>query len=565
MKHSWTTAPGGFMEKVYRGGFGESAFHSYPAPRGPEKVRPLLEKYHQLLRAYPVERIEAEGRIPREMMKEMGEEGFFGISIPQFYGGLGVSLLEFLGMVEEIAALDLSIALVFLAHLFIGVKGIELFGTEVQKGKYLIPAASGEMIFSYALTEPKIGSDARHIETMATLSEDGTHYVVNGTKTYITNANYAGGLTVFSQMDPERPGFMGAFIIETAWEGVKIGMDMPKMGLKASSTATIEFHNVRVPQGNLIGRPGEGYKIALAVLNYGRLGLGAASAGVMEQSYKDMAKRAQSRVQFGKPIANFSLIQEKLVKARVYGFVMSSMNHFAAGLLESDEKHNPVIETSHCKLFGTTRAWATVYDALQIAGGSGYLSTQPYEKRMRDFRVTTIFEGTTEIHSIYPSLFALDRLGKEMRALSGLKRRIFLLKMLLASLTKPRWPIRSEDGKMREALDVAQSLARKIRRMLLLGLLFYGRSIGEKQFYLRRITTLSLYLFGILSALSRMSKENEKGMGNRHDSDLLAYFVEEAKEVRGQNQSIFDTEKEKLTARIQSQLSGTNHAGSQSS
>jgi acyl-CoA dehydrogenase family protein 9 len=565
MKHGWTTAAGGFMEGIYRGIFSESAFHSYPAPRDSEKVRSLLEKYHQLLRAYPVGRIEADERIPREMMEKMGEEGLFGISIPQAYGGLGVSLLDFLGMVEEIAALDLSIALVFLAHLFIGVKGIELFGTEVQKRKYLIPAASGAMIFSYALTEPEIGSDARHIETTATLSEDGTHYVLNGTKTYITNANYAGGLTVFSQMDPKRPGFMGAFIIETAWEGVKIGRDMPKMGLKASSTATIEFHNVRVPQGNLIGKPGEGYRIALAVLNYGRLGLGAASAGVTEQSYKDMAKRAHSRIQFGKPISNFSLIQEKLVKARVYAFVMSSMNRFAAGLMESDEEDNPVIETSHCKLFGTTRAWATVYDALQIAGGSGYLSTQPYEKRMRDFRVTTIFEGTTEIHSIYPSLFALDRLGREIRSWSGLKRGIFFLRMLLASLAKPRWPIRPEDGKMREALGVGQSLARKIRRMLLMGLLFYRRSVGEKQFYLRRITTLSLYLFGILSVLSRMSKESERGRGNRRNSDLLAYFVEEAKEVGRQNQSIFDTQKEKLTARIHRQLSGTNHPHSQSS
>ena len=499
--------------------------------------------------------IESEGRMPGDMLKKMGEAGFFGISIPKAYGGLGFSLVDFLRMAEEIASRDLSIALVFLAHLFIGIKGIELFGTEAQKRKYLIPAASGEMIFSYALTEPKIGSDARHIETLATLSEDGSHYVLKGTKTYITNANYAGGLTVFAQMDRERPGFMGAFIIETSWEGVKIGKDMPKMGLKASSTAAIQFQDVRVPKENLIGKAGEGYRIALAVLNYGRLGLGAASSGLMEQSLKDMAKRAHSRIQFGVPISNFPLIQEKLVHARVNSFVMSSMNCFTSGLLERDIEQNPVIETSHCKLFGTTRAWNSAYDALQVAGGSGYLSTQPYEKRMRDFRVTTIFEGTTEIHSIYPSLFALDRLGKEIQSRRGLNRWIFLVKMLLSSLMNTRWSMKFENGKMQEALNVAKSMAKKIRRMLLLGLLFYGKKVAERQFYLRRISTLSLYLFGILSVLSRMSSEQEKGKVNQQALDLLAYFVEEAKEIRGQNKEIFDTRKEKLTARINRQLS----------
>lgn len=545
----------GFMEKIYRGVLDESAFRSYQALGDPEKIRSLLGEYEELLRAYPPPMIESEGRLPGEMLKKMGEKGFFGISIPETYGGLGFSLVDFLRMAEEIASRDLSIALVFLAHLFIGVKGIELFGTESQKRKYLIPAASGEMIFSYALTEPKIGSDARHIETLATLSEDGSQYVLNGTKTYITNANYAGGLTVFAQMDREKPGFMGAFIVETAWEGVRIGKDMPKMGLKASSTAAIEFQNVRVPQENLIGKAGEGYRIALAVLNYGRLGLGAASSGLMQQSLKDMTKRAQSRIQFGVPISNFSLIQEKLVHARVNGFVQSSMNCLTSGLLERDTGQNPVIETSHCKLFGTTRAWNTVYDALQVAGGSGYLSTQPYEKRMRDFRVTTVFEGTTEIHSIYPSLFALDRLGREIQSRKGLNRWVFFLRILLSSLMKTRWPIKFENGKMEEALNLAKSVAKKIQRMLLLGLLFYGKKVGERQFYLRRVSTLSLYLFGILSVLSRLSFEREKGKVNQQYFDLLAYFVEEAKEIRGQNREIFDTRKEKLTARINRQLS----------
>jgi acyl-CoA dehydrogenase family protein 9 len=291
-----------------------------------------------------------------------------------------------------------------------------LFGNAEQKRKYLVPAASGEMIFSYALTEPQTGSDAKNIQTAAAVSEDGSHFILNGSKTYITNANYAGGLTVFAQLDPDKPGFMGAFIVETARDGVTIGKDMPKMGLKASSTAAIQFKDVKVPKENLLGRPGDGFKIAMVILNYGRLALGAASAGMMKQSLLDMNDRAASRTQFGVPINQFELIQEKLVKAKVNGYVASAMTTFTAGMLESNPTATVAIESSHCKLFGTTRAWDTIYDALQVAGGSGYLTTQPYEKRMRDFRVTTIFEGTTEIHSIYPALFVLRALNKRSQA-----------------------------------------------------------------------------------------------------------------------------------------------------
>jgi acyl-CoA dehydrogenase family protein 9 len=151
----------------------------------------------------------------------------------------------------------------------------------------------------------------------------------------------------------------------------------------------------------------------MTILNYGRLALGAASAGMMKQSLRDMVKRSAGRTQFGVPINQFELIQEKLVKAHVNGYVSSAITAFTAGMLETNPLATVAMESSHCKLFGTTRAWDTLYDALQVAGGSGYLSTQPYEKRMRDFRVTTIFEGTTEIHSIYPALFVLRTLIKQ--------------------------------------------------------------------------------------------------------------------------------------------------------
>ena len=543
-------AAGSFMEKIFEGVFDKTAFDSYRMPVDSDKVQSLLQSYREMFKNHSPQKIEEEGRIPGEILQEMRKKGFFGISLAETYGGLGVGLIDCIRFVEEISALDLSSAVVFLAHLFIGIKGIELFGTEKQKRQYLPLAASGEMIFSYALTEPNFGSDARHIETKAELSGDGKYYILNGTKTYITNANYAQGLTAFAQMDPAQPGFMGAFIVETAWEGVKIGKDMPKMGIRASSTATIQFQNVHVPVENMLGKPGEGYKIALAILNYGRLALGAASAGIMDVSLKDMLKRAGTRMQFGVPIRNFPLVQEKITNARVHRFVSSCMNYFIANLLETAPTEDPVIETSHCKLYGSTRAWDVLYDAMQVAGGAGYLMTHPYEKRMRDFRVVPIFEGTTEIHSVYPTLFLLGRLKKELRLHNGFSRWSFILKAFVSSFSAMPWRLDGDDRTMPEAVRLVKANARTLKRMLLLGIIFHGEKVSERQFFLRRVTTLSLYAFGILSVLAKISGDLKSGVPNSGDLNLLRYFLEEAKEARCNSTRIFDTKKEKLGAAV---------------
>ena len=543
-------ASGSFMEKIIEGVFDKAAFDSYRMPVDSDKLQSLLQSYREMFKDNSPQKIEEEGRVPEEMLQEMRKKGFFGISLPETYGGLGVSLVDSIRFVEEISALDLASAVVFLAHLFIGIKGIELYGTEEQKRQYIPLAASGEMIFSYALTEPNFGSDARHIETKAELSTDGKHYILNGTKTYITNANYARGLTTFAQMDPAHPGFMGAFIVETAWEGVKIGKDMPKMGIRASSTATIQFQNVHVPVENMLGKPGEGYKIALAILNYGRLGLGAAAAGLIDVSLKDMIKRAGARTQFGMPIRNFPLVQEKIVNARTHGFVTSCINYFTANILEFQPMEDPVIETSHCKLYGSTRAWDVLYDAMQVAGGAGYLMTQPYEKRMRDFRVVPIFEGTTEIHSTYPMLFFLGRLKKELRSHDGFSRWSFVMKSFLSSFAAMPWRVDGGGETVQEAVRLVKANARAIKRMLLLGLIFHGGKVVERQFFLRRVTTLSLYAFGVLSVLAKISGDLKAGGPKSGDLNLLRYFLEEAKEARCKSTRIFDTKKEKLGAAV---------------
>ena len=542
-----------FLADTYFGFFDKRPYANFRELKTTERTEKLIRNYLEVSKKFSAPAPGEQNKLSAELIAQLKKIHFFGINIPEAYGGAGLTLLEYLKVVEAVAANSLSIGFTALAHLSIGVKGILLFGTEEQKRKYLPPAARGDMIFAFALTEPKTGSDARHIETAATLSEDGRHYILSGQKTYITNANYAGAMTVFARLDPGQPGFMGAFIVETAWDGVSVGREMPKMGLKASSTAAVKFDNVKVPRENLLARPGDGFKIAMTILNYGRLALGAASTAMMAQSLTDMFKRSASRKQFGGPIQQFDLIQEKMVVAKTNLFVAESITAFTAGMLETDPLAAVAVESSHCKLFGTTRAWDTLYDALQVAGGSGYLATQPYEQRMRDFRVTTIFEGTTEIHSIYPALFMLRKLTGQMKAeTAGKFSNIrFLVRMLFQ---KKPLTLRYKQKQMNRAAGTAAGLAKSIRFLMVAGTLLYGRKILTRQFFLRRITNLSLYFFGLLAILARIERSLPPGSRTEHLS-LLAFFTEEALRFKRQNHSLFPYQEDILIKNIFKQMS----------
>ena len=545
-----------FLADIYFGHLNKDIFHGFKDSAEDDRTRNFIEHYLKISQQYPPRQLEADGRVSSELLEELKSIGFFGLNISSTYGGAGLSLRRYLKVVEVVAAQSLALGFTSLAHLSIGVKGIVLFGNEHQKQYYLSKAASGEMIFSYALTEPKRGSDAKHIETTATLSDDGKYYILNGSKAYITNANYAQAMTVFAQMDPKRPGFMGAFIVETGWDGVKIGKDIPKMGLKASSTAAVHFRDVRVPKQNLLGSPGDGFKIAMTILNYGRLALGAASVGILNQAVEDMLKRSKNRIQFGRPIQHYELVQEKIVAARVNASVVSAITAFTAAMLDKNPLSPVAIESSHCKLFGTTRAWNAIYDAFQVAGGSGYLSTHPYEMRMRDFRVTTIFEGTTEIHSIYPALFVIRTLTKQIqKAYSG---KIAQFRQLLKLLfRRSSWKMRFRHRRLNRAARLARSLARRIRFLILVGLMIQGRKITEKQFFLRRITFLSVYLYGLLALLARLSSKQKDGNDLSEDMDILAYFMEEARSYQRHNGIIHGFIREGLHKRVFRHISST--------
>jgi acyl-CoA dehydrogenase family protein 9 len=537
-----------FLAGLYLGRFNHSLFASFTAPSPSPETSKLIDGFRELIKDYPAAALEKTGSVPEELWRGLKELGIFGLNIPKEYGGQGLSPSRYLLVLQALADFDLALAIIPTAHLSIGVKGILLFGSDEQKERYLPRAASGEMLFAYALTEPETGSDAQHIATTATLSADGESYILDGRKSYITNGGYAGGLTVFARMDPERPGFMGAFIVETATPGVKIGRAMPKMGLTISSTTTISLDQVRVPRANLLGAPGDGFKIAMAILNYGRLGLGAASSGAMRRALGDMRQRAAARVQFGKPIAEFELIREKMVRARVHEAVAEAMTMFTAHLLERNPTGNLSIESSHTKLFGTTRAWDVLYEAMQTAGGAGYLSTLPYEKRLRDFRVTTIFEGTTEIHTIYPALYLLRLLTGEGRtADNGV---LSLFEPAGRLLRSPRLGLHFRDPAMKRATARIGRVIRRIKLLLGWGLLRHGRSLPDRELYLGRITDLSLYLYGSLCLLAMIDSRLTQGLEQSSELRLLDYFLAEFEEIGRNRGHLRLSRRERLLAPI---------------
>ncbi len=541
----------GFLGNLYQGSFRPELFHPYTCLPEEGKIQQFLRRFREAVAGYEPRRLEQLHAVPVELMTRMGRSGIFGLTIPREYGGLGFNTAEYLRVIEELAGADLSLAIIPLAHLSIGLKGLQLFGSEEQKRRYLPRAAAGELVFAYALTEPDTGSDAQHIRTFASLSEDGIAYLLEGTKTYITNGNYAGAFTVFAQLDPQAPGTMGAFVVERAWEGVKVGADMPKMGLAVSSTTSIQFRQVRVPRENLIGSPGEGFRIAMTILNYGRLGLGASAAGLIARSLEDMRQRASSRKQFGVPIRQFELIQEKMVQARAHGFAAAAMTYHAAALLDRDPLMNVMIESSHVKLYGTTRAWDTLNEALQTAGGSGYLATLPYEKRLRDFRVTTVFEGTTEIHSIYPPLSLFRSLGQALQGKSGLAKLALFARFARARALNPR---QEPHPGLREALRVAARSERLFRRLLAAGFRRYGKSVASEEFFLRRMTHLSLSLYWLVAAVGFEKALHRDGLYPAGELEVIRYLAEEAREVQEHEGRLAPSAKEEAHRRVMASL-----------
>ena len=357
--------------------------------------------------------LDQQNEFPDEAIRKLGEMGLMGIPFPAEYGGAGLDALSYAIAVEELARVDGGAGVILSAHVSLGSWPIFAYGTEEQKRKYLVPLAKGEKIGAFGLTEPNAGSDAGGTETTAVLK--GDHYVLNGGKIFITNAPKADTYVVFAVTTPDI-GTRGisAFIVEKGWKGFYFGDHYDKMGIRSSSTAELIFDNVEVPRENLLGKEGDGFKIAMSTLDGGRIGLAAQALGIAQGAYDAAVAYSKERIQFGKPIGFQQAISFKIAdmatKLRCARFLVYSA-------AELKEAHAPYgMESAMAKMYAPDIALEVTNDALQIHGGAGFMKGMEVERAYRDAKITTIYEGTNEIQRV---VIASHILGKAPKSSGG--------------------------------------------------------------------------------------------------------------------------------------------------
>lgn len=354
--------------------------------------------------------LDKESKFPDEAIKKFAKMGFMGLPFPKKYGGAGLDILSYAIAVEELSRVDGGTGVILSAHVSLGSWPIFAYGTEEQKKKYLVPLAKGEKIGAFGLTEPNAGSDASETETTAVL--EGDHYILNGGKIFITNADKADTYVVFAMTTPDIGTHgISAFIVEKGWKGFTFGDHYDKLGIRSSSTAELIFSDVKVPKENLLGKEGEGFKIAMATLDGGRIGIASQALGIAQGAYESALEYAKERVQFNKPIAAQQAISFKLADMATKLRASRLLIYSAAELKENHEPYG--MEAAMAKQFASDMGLEIVNDALQIFGGTGYLKGMDVERAYRDAKICTIYEGTNEIMRVVIAAHIIGKIAKE--------------------------------------------------------------------------------------------------------------------------------------------------------
>ncbi len=525
-----------FIKGLFLGEIRESMVFPFPtiAPDEKESLDAILDAFRSFARDnIDAKKHDHDGRFDDAMREGFHALGLMGLNIPEAYGGFGASAKVFNRVFGEIGATDPALAVYFGAHQSIGCKGIVLFGTEEQKQRWLPRCASGELVAAFCLTEPGSGSDAQAMKCTAVPSEDGSEYVLNGTKIWISNAGYAGIFTVFAKVpvtiDGKAKERVTAFVVERDSAGVSLGKLEEKMGIKASDTRAVMFDNVRVPAANRLGEVGQGFKIALEILNSGRLGLAAGSARGTRHIMNEAIVYARQREQFGRPISSFEMLRRKIALAAAECYAADAAWMLTAGMVDRGGVDFS-LETAACKVFSSEMSYRASNEALQIAGGMGYSKEFPFEQSVRDSRIMLIFEGTNEILRALVALMGLQQPGERLKALGkALQDPIHSLGAISSYLAgRAKSTLNQPDfTQVHEALDdeaqLVSSQVHALARGVEWALRKHGKSIIERQYVQERLANAAIDLFLCTATLSRVTSEIEAAGG---DLDAVAGEVD---------------------------------------
>ena len=409
-----------FAKSLFLGEIHGDMVFPYPCPGEDEerRIRDIVRALEAFAEDYDERATEEARWVSDEDIARLGEIGALGLYVPPELGGQGLSQTGYARVFEAIARIDPTLSVVLGVHQSIGYKGIALFGTPEQKSRWLPDLATGRKLAAFALTEPNAGSDAWNLESRAVRQADGA-WLLNGEKRYIGNGSRADVLTTFARCEVDGKDRHIALLVEKGMEGFEVGERYDTMGLRANDLRQLRFHDVRIPPENVLGEPGEGFRIAMAILNNGRIGLGTGSVGGGKALLDLSLEHVRERRQFGSALADLELVQEKIGWMVSDLFGLESLCYLTTGLVDRGVTDYS-LESAVCKIAGTEFLWYQVNRALQLAGGEGYLRTRRYEKILRDIRIFPIFEGANDVLRSYVALTGMKPLGEKLSELGNI-------------------------------------------------------------------------------------------------------------------------------------------------
>lgn len=482
------------------------------------------------------EKLDQDAYLPKEVIQGLAEMGLLGLGVPEDLGGLGLDYSLYCRVFAQVASHDGSVATMIGAHQSIGYRALLNEGTPEQKKKWLPRLATGEVIAAFCLTEPGSGSDAYSIKTKAVDNKDGT-YTITGQKLWITNGGLAGFYSVFCKTDHEIDGKIvekiSCFIVEGGSPGLSFGEKENKMGIRASETRAVYFDKVIVPKENIIGELGKGFKIAMNVLNSGRLSLGAGCVSGMKMILEMATNHATNRKQFDRPIAEFGLIQDKLTKMAAMTYAAESMVYLTTGNMIKG-MNDYYMETAVCKVYGSECLWATIDMAMQIAAGNGYMKEYPYERIMRDSRINMIFEGTNEILRCLLALSGVRGPSEEMKELGKITDVSKALQDPIKSLgvftkfARKRMShmmgskaLNKAHPELKEQADKFSSMLGRFAIAVEDTLIKYGKKIVDNELPQGRLADMVIELYAIMAVISRTTAILNSSKATQEQKDYV--------------------------------------------
>jgi len=548
-----------FSKALFLGEIHEGLVFPWPQtdPAEQDRIRALIASARELGESIDPQEIEERRWIGDRVVRELGERGLCGLYVDERYGGQGLSQTGYARVFEAFAHIDATLSIVMGVHQSIGFKGIAMFGTEEQKERFLPDLAAGRKLAGFALSEPNAGSDAYNIESRAVAQPDGS-WRLNGEKRFIGNGDKGSVFTTFARCEIDGRDRHIALIVEKGMNGFEVGERFDTMGLRGNDLRRLYFNDVRVPSENVLGEPGEGFGIAMEVLNNGRIGLGTGSVGATKALLDRAIDHVKERRQFDAPLADLELVQDKIGWMVSYLFGLESMTYLTCGLVDGGVPDYS-LESAVCKVSGTEFLWYAANRVLQLKGGEGYMRDQPYEKILRDIRIFPIFEGANDVLRSFVALSGIKPVGEKLSGLGELdlgdpigsvgvlidyvgeriQREVRSDKVSAAHPELDRHA-ESVSDQVKRLRDVAESLLRR-----------HGREIVRRGFQHKRLADALADIYAQVAVLSRVSSIFEdQGVEPSGQERYIAetFCTRAAARVRSRFDQIDDNDDERMTA-----------------